>query len=1032
MTQAKFLNETILYKRLKTLYEKCSKSDSTECEKVINLVDKITVDATNTLETISNQFKDFTLHNEVHSINIINRIGNIIEVSESLEELSFIEIGILILSAYLHDIGMAYDENFFHKIIGTKDFKSFYEMETGKIFDLSKFKEDIKNISHDNETNNEQEIFNNYSRLYHGKLSRTYIINKWEKDEDWTINNVSIVDIVADICESHALDMIKIENSDKFDQQKLLENDPINILYLAILLRLGDILDFDKRRTPIDIYQNISPENEISIEQWEKHLTVDGWEITKGDIIFDCCCTNPNIQAVLYDFLDKIDYELDTCLNVVKRFSDENKEKYKLKLPHKVNRNKIRSKGFEFKDIKFQLDHDKIIKLLMGTELWGNSSLFIRELIQNSYDAIKYREVVDHKNNEKWTNGKITITQRINDTGNLEIIFKDNGIGMDEDILENYFFKVGNSYYQSEIFEKEKNSFKIAGKTFDPISYFGIGIMSSFLIGNSLKIITQKYYSPYKVGEKINVNVTSMSNRIFMKILNDSPDPGTEITIIGKKLTEEEIFEDPVDLYDAVKHYVRALDIPIEINVEPPFNCINKTIDPITHPLLLKTTMEKEIPKEYIETFEINLSEIHNDIEGTLRKSFLKDKNGKITIKNEYAEFIIIKDDIDPELEFIRLLNKNTNSEIDLSSTREVFCQDGILIMHFNNNENYKSRKYGEEETFIYEGSLFVNLKKDKKLPLKIDRSHYDYYERNNPQEIKWNDFYEEIASLEVKILEKIVTDENLCPSAENFWKLFMTSNYQIEDLPKEILYEHIPFHFIINNKIQFKTLADLNLEGIKHISLNSSINSGSILPNIIFDNELLSEYDYELWDLYNLKNKFYNILSLFTKLKIEDGIVKYEISKELSSFKNTKEIIFDSVDNIHYQTYEKKLNEYILVHDQINGVNFSHPAIKFVLNNKKGKYHLFIKGMIKFIKLINQEEIYGQDYNKWLITDIEYLKEIVYYWNAFDWNLLEKEIRPPYKILLPNENVELLITLKYLNDILNDLNETPEITDYI
>lgn len=51
----------------------------------------------------------------------------------------------------------------------------------------------------------------------------------------------------------------------------------------------------------------------------------------------------------------------------------------------------------------------------------------------------------------------------------------DNGIGMDEYVVSNYLAKVGRSYYGSK-------DFKILGLKMDPISRFGIGILSCFTV----------------------------------------------------------------------------------------------------------------------------------------------------------------------------------------------------------------------------------------------------------------------------------------------------------------------------------------------------------------------------------------------------------------------------------------------------------------------------------------------------------------------------------------------------------------------
>ena len=76
--------------------------------------------------------------------------------------------------------------------------------------------------------------------------------------------------------------------------------------------------------------------------------------------------------------------------------------------------------------------------------------------------------------------------ERIDDK--VYLCCKDNGIGMTKEIIENYLLKIGNSYYKSSEFYKKQAQW---GGTFAPTSQFGIGILSCFMLGNKIEIITK-------------------------------------------------------------------------------------------------------------------------------------------------------------------------------------------------------------------------------------------------------------------------------------------------------------------------------------------------------------------------------------------------------------------------------------------------------------------------------------------------------------------------------------------------------------
>jgi HSP90 family molecular chaperone len=66
----------------------------------------------------------------------------------------------------------------------------------------------------------------------------------------------------------------------------------------------------------------------------------------------------------------------------------------------------------------------------------------------------------------------------------------DTGIGMDRYIIENYFFKVGRSYYKSNDFIRIRSQLRALELDFQPVSEFGIGFMAIFMLGNKVEVET--------------------------------------------------------------------------------------------------------------------------------------------------------------------------------------------------------------------------------------------------------------------------------------------------------------------------------------------------------------------------------------------------------------------------------------------------------------------------------------------------------------------------------------------------------------
>ena len=113
----------------------------------------------------------------------------------------------------------------------------------------------------------------------------------------------------------------------------------------------------------------------------------------------------------------------------------------------------------------------------MGENLYSDKTVVIRELLQNSIDACLLKKELSAKKSEKYT-PEIRI---IIDSNKISIC--DNGIGMSKKIIENYFLCIGKSYYTSE-------AFKNTSASFNPISHYGIGFLSCFLLTDAIKVHT--------------------------------------------------------------------------------------------------------------------------------------------------------------------------------------------------------------------------------------------------------------------------------------------------------------------------------------------------------------------------------------------------------------------------------------------------------------------------------------------------------------------------------------------------------------
>ena len=119
----------------------------------------------------------------------------------------------------------------------------------------------------------------------------------------------------------------------------------------------------------------------------------------------------------------------------------------------------------------------------MGERIYGNKKEGLRELIQNAIDAVLLMKDLESDNQHSTYTPTIGI--EINKEENVIAVF-DNGVGMSEDILKQYFFNVGNSYYESKEFNNTRTSYS-------PIGHFGIGFLSCFMLSSRITLETKHY-----------------------------------------------------------------------------------------------------------------------------------------------------------------------------------------------------------------------------------------------------------------------------------------------------------------------------------------------------------------------------------------------------------------------------------------------------------------------------------------------------------------------------------------------------------
>lgn len=357
------------------------------------------------------------------------------------------------------------------------------------------YTEDYRKLSDETDVNKKNEsiaAFNKsirveYLRQTHAQRSSDYIRNWPLPDEP--LQSRDLFTALASVVSAHVEPFSTVDALDHKKTFPLVDDQDdsnvANLQFCAMLLRIGDVVHFSYDRAPAVIRKEKIFTSADSEKQWQvkKNVTV---QVSSGKVRFQASCPTPQQYGFLQTYIGYVNDEIDHFNDLVPHWP----ERYQQQLKHVDNQVKAENNAFETRpNLKFTLNQNKIIELLMGVQLYSDPYTCLRELYQNALDAC--RCVIPMRERKCENNPKCTIEFGVKeDDGGRYLYCLDNGKGMSKHIIEHFFLNIGSSYYKSKEFYTQWAKDK-AG--FAPTSQFGIGILSCFMLGTRLEVLTKEY-----------------------------------------------------------------------------------------------------------------------------------------------------------------------------------------------------------------------------------------------------------------------------------------------------------------------------------------------------------------------------------------------------------------------------------------------------------------------------------------------------------------------------------------------------------
>lgn len=461
-------------------------------------------------------FPEYTLHGIEHVRNVISFANKLIP-NPTPDSLTSGEIAYLFSAIMIHDLGMFLTEDGFKSLVEgaysdnqipgldsaswNSEWNSYIERvrryPDTKLINLLGDNTPVESVCLDPDRMQKRDrlVCGDFLRIYHGRLAHQIAIKKFMGTRDVDIFcNTSFDDedrdLIGLIARSHCVNMRDTESylNSLFGAVERPKN--VRIFYLMSLLRIADYIDAGRNRAPEALTYRQEITSPISRNEWEWNNLIDEdsyvWDSSRMRLNIDASPSTTSQFVMVEKWLNSIQNELDMSWAFLH-------EKYPEDCPslsiHRITSRLLQDecretfkKKFVINDMRLHVN-PSILRLLIAPLYGNNPSFGVRELLQNAVDACREREYL--KQDDKYK-GRVTVSI---DTNDKTLTITDNGIGMTEDVLRDYFLSIGSSYRESDEWKQNytvnrKSEVARTGK-------FGIGVLSAFLLGNAVNVTTR-------------------------------------------------------------------------------------------------------------------------------------------------------------------------------------------------------------------------------------------------------------------------------------------------------------------------------------------------------------------------------------------------------------------------------------------------------------------------------------------------------------------------------------------------------------
>ncbi|MBK9403547.1 MAG: ATP-binding protein [Ignavibacteria bacterium] len=486
-------------------------------------------------------FPDYTDHGIQH-INSVLQTCELLISEDSWSVFTREDAAVIILAIISHDLGMLITTETFTALVHQNNTKTVApdDIVWNKIwheFKLAACRFDgatltnitgspepvnLEELNSDNFTERGRKLAGEFLRLHHHRLSHEILVLGLPSEQGLVHFFKGVPEHFKEfagiIARSHGMSIRKcIESITSLDNTSFREYRHIHITFLMTLIRLADYLDLDYNRAPSSILSAKSLKSPISRREWWAHKALVDLHSNAEDpeclqvLVESKEIPNISTYLTIEQKIEGVQKELDNCWAIIGevygRFPPLNRLALKIRRIKSNIRNKniVSQLPFIPQNAFLRSSKSELLKLLIAP-LYGNKpEIGIRELLQNSVDAVRELKYLARNNKgsiidlDEKTEWKVIVKFENDDNGNLWIVVSDNGIGMTWETILDYFLTAGASFRKSDAW-KQNFSSATGDSQILRSGRFGIGILAAFLLGDIVQVSTRYIYEPKDKG----------------------------------------------------------------------------------------------------------------------------------------------------------------------------------------------------------------------------------------------------------------------------------------------------------------------------------------------------------------------------------------------------------------------------------------------------------------------------------------------------------------------------------------------------